>query len=922
MLDFGQMFDASPNPYMVVDRELRYVAVNRAYCEATHRTAAELVGSRVTDEFPHDPEAPGNAQARRLVDSLRGVFVTGKPDVLPLIHYRIEIAGRYEDIYWSATHTPLLGPDGQVTHVLQHTVNVTELERSRSTSLQIEAGILDRAQAGEARSAALDKNLRELVSVFDQAPGFLAVTRGPDHVFELVNPEYRKLVGGRDVVGKPVREALPELEPHFFELLDGVFARGEPFVGSSLPATLANAAGEKTEVFVDFVYQPLTGADGKPSGILVSGHDVTARVHAERAREHAQAELEAIFDGFPEALYIADQRGIRRANARAAEILGYESIADMLRPRQEVIEHTQARSADTGEPLVEGASPMAEALRGRAVRREIVVKHLGTGEDVHLFASGAPIRGGGAVVAAVDITERKRVEMHALQLARVLGETRDFVGIANLEGTPTFANEAALRLLGFPDLATALNIHFIDCFVPRQRAQVRDEVVPAAMETGYWQGELAFCHYQTHEEIPVWYSIFPLRDAAGVINGLATITRDLRPQKLADAERAALLEAERAARAQAERATLLMDQFLATVSHELRTPLSAILGWTQLLRSGSLSPEKRERALATVERNAQAQAHLVEDLLDVSRIVSGKLTIEMEQTDLAAAVAAAVETVRPAAQAKGVLLDVDLDEADTTVRGDSARLQQVVWNLLANAVKFTPAEGRVALRVSRQGDMVEVRVSDSGIGISRDFLAHVFDRFRQADAGSARRRGGLGLGLAIVHHVVEAHGGTVRADSAGVDQGSTFTVRIPRAKARVVPALELGGASPVSLQGMKILVVDDEEDTREFVRSLLEQNAAEVTVAASAADAMVSLQRELPDLLLSDIGMPGEDGYSFIRRVRALPAERGGRTPAVALTAYARSEDRARAMLSGFQNHVAKPVVATELLAVLACLRS
>ena len=800
MLDFGTLFEASPNPYMVVDRELRYVAVNRAYCEATHRTAEQLLGTSLIDEFPHDPEAPGNTQARRLADSLRGVFASGKPDALPLIHYRIEIDGKYQDIYWSATHTPLRGPDGRVEYVLQHTVNVTELARNRPTHLQIEAGILDRAQAGEARSAALDRTLRDLLSVFDQAPGFLAVTRGPDHVFELTNPGYRKMVGGRDVVGRPVREALPELEPSFLDLLDRVYATGKPFVGNSLPATLANASGENVEVFVDFVYQPLNGPDGKPSGILVSGYDVTARVHAERARERARA--------------------------------------------------------------------------------------------------------------------------GAQELARVLGETRDFVGIANLDGMPTFVNAAALQMMGFADEAEAKRTHFTEYFVERQRAQVRDEVVPAATRTGYWQGELAFAHRQTGEEIPVWYTIFPLRDGTGAINGLATITRDLRPQKQADAERAALLEAERAARAQAERATLLMDHFLATVSHELRTPLSAILGWTQMLRSGSLSADKHERALATVERNAQMQAHLIEDLLDVSRIHSGKLTMELEHMDLAAAVASAVDTVRPTAQAKGVALDIDLDAGDTTVHGDSARLQQVVWNLLSNAVKFTPSGGSVTLLVVRDDDAVEIRVSDTGIGIAPEFLPHVFDRFRQADAGSTRRRGGLGLGLSIVHHVVEAHGGSVRAHSQGMNRGSTFTVRIPSAAARTMPALSTSASTaPGALRGMKILLVDDEEDTREFVRSLLEQNAAQVTVAASAAEAIASLQSQCPDLLLSDLGLPEEDGFSLIRRVRALPGRSESRIPAVALTAYARSEDRTRAMLAGFQDHVVKPVVPSDLLAVLTAFR-
>jgi PAS domain S-box-containing protein len=921
-VDFAAVFEASPNPYMVVDCDLRYVAVNNAYCEATHRTRESLVGSKLLEQFPHDPSSPNNTQARRLADSLRGVFATGKPDVLPLIHYRIEINGTYEDIYWSATHSPVVGADGTVEYVLQHTVNVTQLQRNRTTSLQIEAGILGRAEAGEIRTATLDRSLRDLLSVFDQAPGFVAVTRGKDHVFELSNPGYRRLVGGRDVVGRSVRDVLPEVEPYFMGLLDRVYESGEPFVGNGLPVTLANEAGEVTQVFVDFVYQPLNGVDGKRIGILVFGYDVTNRVHAERERESAKAELEAIFDNFPEALYVADETGIRRANARAAELFGFSSTDELLVPASEFLARLHMRRSDNGEPVTSSESAFVQGLVGKSVRREVVARHLQTGEDVHLYASGAPIRTGGAVVTHIDITERKAVEMRSMQLARVLGETRDFVGIANLDGTPTFLNAAALQLMGFPDQTAAKSIPFVDYFAERHRARVREEVVPAAMETGYWQGELGFVHQQTGEEIPVWYAIFPVRDRVGTINGLATITRDLRPQKQADAERAALLEAERAARGQAERATLLMDQFLATVSHELRTPLSAILGWTQMLRTGTLGPEKRDRALATVERNALMQAHLVEDLLDVSRIITGKLAMEMEQTDLAAAVAAAVDTVRPTAHAKGVRLTVDIDATSTMVNGDSTRLQQVVWNLLSNAVKFTPAGGDVSLRVSVSGDFVEVRVKDSGIGIAAEFLPHVFDRFRQADGSSTRRRGGLGLGLSIVHHVIEAHGGSVTAASAGTNQGSTFTFRIPSVRARSYGTLPPPSTSTISLKGMTILVVDDEDDTREFVRNLLEQNGAHVIVAASAADAIASVQRDLPDLLLSDLGMPDEDGFSLIRRVRALPSDRGGQIPSVALSAYARSEDRTRAMLAGFQNHVPKPVVPNELLAVLASLRA
>ena len=397
----------------------------------------------------------------------------------------------------------------------------------------------------------------------------------------------------------------------------------------------------------------------------------------------------------------------------------------------------------------------------------------------------------------------------------------------------------------------------------------------------------------------------------------------------AQEETAHLFEREKAARATAEEANRLKDEFLATVSHELRTPLTAMLGWVQMLKSGTLPPEKHARALATVERNARAQAQLVEDLLDVSRILAGKLKLEMEPLDLAGVVEQALETVRPAAEARGTRLQATLDSAGL-VMGDAHRMQQVVWNLLSNAVKFTPKGGRVQVLLARRDSSVEITVADTGEGIPGDFLPHVFERFRQAEGGSTRRYGGLGLGLSIVRHLVEMHGGSVGAWSEGPGKGATFTVRLPLAATtlRPPPPMDLPPAprglerpeSPPELEGLHVLVVDDEPDTREMLRYLLEGCKARVSVASSAREALEMLGRQPPDVLLSDIGMPGEDGYSLIRGVRALPPERGGRTPAVALTAFARVEDRTRVLRAGFNSHVPKPVEPLELFAVMASL--
>jgi signal transduction histidine kinase len=390
---------------------------------------------------------------------------------------------------------------------------------------------------------------------------------------------------------------------------------------------------------------------------------------------------------------------------------------------------------------------------------------------------------------------------------------------------------------------------------------------------------------------------------------------------------------EQEARQTAEQANKVKDEFLATVSHELRTPLNAILGWSGLLRNGKLNDEAATRALETVERNARAQAQLIDDLLDISRIITGKLRLNVQTTDLSTVIESAVDAVRPAAEAKEIRLQSVLDTKAGPVSGDADRLQQVIWNLLSNAVKFTPKGGRVQIRLEKINSHVEITVSDSGKGIDAEFLPHVFDRFRQADQTTTRRQGGLGLGLSIVRQIVEMHGGTVHVESEGEGKGSSFIVMLPRlitiprpeneAEERVHPTASrkfLSIDCAPELTGLRVLVVDDEADSRELLRAVLEECGSEVVTAGSTAETMQILGDQRFDVLISDIGMPDEDGYTLIGKVRLLPAEKGGRIPAVALTAYARVEDRIRALTAGFQVHVPKPVEPVELVAVVASL--
>jgi CheY-like chemotaxis protein len=380
----------------------------------------------------------------------------------------------------------------------------------------------------------------------------------------------------------------------------------------------------------------------------------------------------------------------------------------------------------------------------------------------------------------------------------------------------------------------------------------------------------------------------------------------------------------REALAAAEEASRLKDEFLAVVSHELRTPLNAILGWARMLRAGTLGPEDVPRALETIERNAQAQAQLIEDLLDVSRIVSGKLRLDMRPVDVREVIEEALDTVRPTADARGVLLTTAIGNVGP-VSGDAQRLQQVAWNLLSNAIKFTPPGGTVHVRAEQVGSMVRIIVSDTGQGIDVEFLPYVFDRFRQA-ATSGQTRKGLGLGLAIVRHLVEAHAGTIEATSDGSGKGATFSVELPVMVGRTVLSTQPAHGyrstleTTLSLTGMRVLVVDDDADAREMLSMALRQYGAQVTLAASVDDAMASASGACPDVLVSDIEMPEATGYDLIRRLRQGDDPALRRLPAVALTAYARTEDRVKALIAGFQTHVPKPVEPAELVTVIASL--
>ena len=506
------------------------------------------------------------------------------------------------------------------------------------------------------------------------------------------------------------------------------------------------------------------------------------------------------------------------------------------------------------------------------------------------------------------------VDMATARLAAIVESSDDAIVSKTLDGIITSWNQAAERMFGYT--AEEAIGRPITLIIPSERLDEETEVLRRVR-----QGDRVD-HFETVRRrkdgdlVPISLTVSPIRDTDGSVIGASKIARDITDRLRADAERDLLLSRERTARNESEKANRIKDEFLATLSHELRTPLNAMLGWVRMLRMGRFDGGTAERALDTIERNTRLLARLVEDVLDVSRITTGTMLLDPKSVGLVPIIEAAVESMRPAARAKAIQVGLFLDPATARINGDPARLQQIVWNLVSNAIKFTNRGGRVEIHLLQAGSHVELRVVDTGRGIAPAFLPRVFDRFTQADSSSTRSYGGLGLGLAIVRHLVELHGGEVRASSEGEGRGSTFTVRFPvSAVAHAAAPTDPGRPSSVTLHGVRVLVLDDNSDARELLRAVLMDNDAIVMTAGSVDEAVSALTWQAPHVVLCDISMPGRDGYEFAREARRL---RGDAVPIIAVTAYARAEERDRLLREGFSAHIPKPVDPFDLIREVA----
>jgi len=694
--------------------------------------------------------------------------------------------------------------------------------------------------------------------------------------------------------------------------------------------------------------------------------DITERKRAEEELRHREAELTDFFENAAIGLHWVGPDGvILRANQAELDLLGYT--------REEYVGH-QLNEFYVDQRVV---NDLLRRLQAGEVLHDYEARlRCKNGSIKYVRINSSVYREGGRFVHSRcftrDITERRRAERRlALQYAvtRILSESTDFIESAkqilrvtrenlDCEVGALWSVDREASVMRCVDFSHASFVK-VDEFEQLTRTSVFAKSVglpgriwasgvPAIIQNVVEDGNFPRAAVAQRAGLHGGFG-FPIlldRKVLGVLEFLSNEIREVdhellgmvaaigrqmgqvTKRQLAEEERAELLERERAARSDAEKANRLKDEFLATVSHEIRTPLNAVIGWSRMLRSGSLDERSATHALEVVERNARAQKQIIEDILDVSRVITGKLQLNLGPVDLVSVVDAALDAVRPALEAKNIKIETIIDAGLKIVAGDADRLQQVVWNLLSNAAKFTPIGGKVEVKVSRNVSFMEIQVSDSGPGIDPEFLPHVFERFRQADGSTTRTHGGLGLGLAIVRHLVELHGGLITAENRQEGSGAIFSVklRVPSGELRVESLTRtLSGFKDLeperpSLENLHILVVDDERDTLDLVTMELAQNGASVTGVTTAADALSALKGSDFDLIISDIAMPEMDGYDLIRQIRTSDSVKERSLPAVALTAYAKVHDRMRAIMAGYNTHVAKPVEANELVTVVASL--
>jgi PAS domain S-box-containing protein len=866
-------------------------------------TATELVGKPVRILIPQERQAEEDDILARI---RRGERVEHFETV------RLTKDQRRVDI--SLTISPVRDADGRIIGASKVARDITEQKRTRAAQAYL-AAIVE-----SSNDAILSKDL--------------------DGIIQSCNVRAEQMFGYKadELIGHSIRVLIPP-ERHAEE--DDILARirrGERV--DHFETVRVTKDGRPLDISLSV--SPVRDLDGAIIGIAKIARDITEQKRLERDLAAQREWFRVTLGSIGDAVIASDPDGrVTYMNEPAQAVTGWnlndatgQPLADVFR----IINEKTRQSIDNPADLVLRSGHIV----GIANHTVLIDRN---GGEHPIADSAAPIRNGdgriiGVVLVFRDVTEERRAEDAIAEQREWFETTLESIGDAviatDIQGRVVFMNPIAEHLTGWR-LADARGkpcAGVFDIINETSRRSVENPVTRVLAEgavVGLANHTVLIAADGT--ERPIDDSGAPIRSRDGRIVGVVLVFRDVSERRRgeldrrdASLERERLLEAERAARADAERASRVKDEFVAMVSHELRTPLNAILGWTQLMVKPEAGPDLVARGIDIISRNTRLQAQLISDLLDISRIVSGKLRLDMEQVDLASVVSDAADTVQRDADDKKIVMKRDLDASVGTIAGDGARVQQIVWNLLANAIKFTPEGGLISVRLRRAGADAEITVTDNGVGIRPEFLPHIFDRFKQADQSITRRFGGLGLGLSIVKNLVELHGGSIRAESGGIDRGTTFTIVLPssagawpierRSPSNVVSK---EGAQPGdSLSGIRVLVVEDEPDTCEFLDRFLRGYGAEIVLARSAAEALSRLSDEKADIVVSDIGLPEVDGYDLMSQIRQLPASAGGAIPAIALTAYARTEDRTRAFRAGYQAHLAKPIEPAELVATIA----
>ena len=815
-----------------------------------------------------------------------------------------------------ANHTVLISKDGSEIPIDDSAAPIRQAGGPVLGVALVFRDVTVQRQAQEARAR---------LAAIVEFSGDAIVTKDLQGIIQTWNKGAERLFGytAEEIIGKPVTMIFPEDRLDEEDAILERMRRGQP----SERLETIRIAKDGRRIPVSVSVSPLKDADGEVIGASKVIHDVSAIVEARneltREKELLATTLASIGDG----VIVTDtQSRVTFLNAEAERLTGWSNADAVGRPLSMVFRIVNEHTRRVAE------NPVDKALRLETVvglaNHTMLLRN--DGAEFLIDDSAAPIRDKdgpvfGVVLVFRDSTEQRKAYEAREQLAAIVEYSGEAIATKNLDGIIQTWNASAEKLFGY--CADEIVGKPVTTLIPEDRLWEEEQIL-SRLRRGLPAERLETIRVtKDGREIPVSLTVSPLKNAEGEVVGASKLIQDISARKRIEHERQELLTREQSLRSQAEQAGRIKDEFLATVSHELRTPLGAILGWATLLNKGNIDESLAARGMDSIQRNAKAQAQLIEDLLDVSRIVSGKMRLDVKPLSLTPIVEAAVDAVEPAADAKSIQLDVTIDPAADELRADPGRLQQIIWNLLSNSIKFTPAGGRVQIEIKRVASMVEIVVTDTGIGINPDFLPYVFDRFQQADASKTRKHGGLGLGLAITRHLVEMHGGTVEAKSEGDNCGATFTVKLPVPAVTTHASLDSSIDFPnressitdsTNLTGTRILAVDDSKDTRELIATILQTCGAHVITASSAQEGLELFAGWRPHVVICDIGMPEEDGYSFIKKVRQLSPENGGNTPAIALTGYARVEDRMTALTAGFQMFVPKPIESSELCAVVA----